>query len=288
VKVSTSLHTLTDFGNDTKPFLEALSEIAELGFDGVMLLHRPHAPRMSAGESPGCCLLDLAGSDIAAVKRSVREAGLEITCLHLGCTDVSSPEATLRSTQALAEGIELGHNLGTSLVIPNAGSAPRALMPVDEKEQLIQRVARVMSDALGQARPEARLAIDVHFAAVIESVDDCLRLFELADDPRVGITLNIGHMTTNRQQGWRLIKEFPERVHAIAWKDHLLTPPPGARHPVFSVELGTGDSPFGLYVQAVKESGSEFVHLITFEHVPFEQKHEALKRSLTFWRRLWV
>jgi sugar phosphate isomerase/epimerase len=158
-------------------------------------------------------------------------------------------------------------------------------MPAAEKEALLQRVARVLTTALDGAPPEMHTAIDIHYGAAVEGVADCRRLFELAPDPRAGIALNIGHMTTCRQEGWLLLREHPERIPLIAWKDHLLQPPPEATHPVYSVELGTGDSPFEKYAAELPARDTR-QHLITFEHVPLAEKKEALRRSLKYLKGL--
>jgi sugar phosphate isomerase/epimerase len=159
-------------------------------------------------------------------------------------------------------------------------------MPVPEKEDLLQRVAGAAMSALEGAPAEMRVAFDIHYGAAIESVADCERLFELAPDPRAGIALNIGHMTTCRQEGWNLLRDHLDRVHVVAWKDHLLEPPPEATHPVYSVELGTGDSPLERYAEGLRGNEGAVEHLITFEHVPLAEKKEALRRSLAYLRGL--
>jgi len=280
MRIGTSMHALTDFGNDVKPFHEGLADIAECGFDSVMLMNFPGRPTLTAGERPGCCLIDLEASDPETVRGAVADAGLELACVYQACMNIGSDEETTESASVAASLTQLAHRLGTSVVITNAGLAPAPRLPVGEKEQLVGRVARVLMSALEGASPDTRLAIDIHYGAAVETVADCVRLFELAPDPRAGITLNIGHMTTNRQAGWLLLEHHADRCHVVAWKDHLLEPPPEATHPVYSVELGTGDSPFEKYVAALPDGGEGREHLITFEHVPLAEKKGALRRSL--------
>ncbi len=285
MRIGTSLHALTDFGSDVKPFHEALADAADCGFETVMLMNVPGRPSVTS-DGPGCALVDLEASDPAVVRQAVRDAGLEIVCVYQGFTNVADDEAARASAATLKNLMALAQRLGASLVIPNAGAAPAPQMPVDEKEQLLQRVARMVMTALEDAPPDMRVAFDIHYGAVIEGVADCERLFELAADPRAGITLNIGHMTTLRQEGWTLIEDHLDRIPLIAWKDHLLKPPPEATHPVYSVELGTGDSLFARYAQALRGNEDAVEHLITFEHVPLAEKKEALRRSLGYLRGL--
>ncbi len=288
MRIGSSLHAVTDFGHDVKPFHEGLADLAACGFESVMLLDRPGPVSLQPGGRPGCCLIDLAASDPAAVREAVTAAGLAVAAVHRGCLAVADDDQAAGSRRALADAIALADRLGTHLVIPNAGVAPQPKLPTADKEPWLRRVAGAVAGALEGAAAKTRLAIDIHYGGVIETVADCQRLFELVADPRAGITLNIGHMTTLRQEGWRLIAEHPERVHVVAWKDHLLNPPPEATHPVYSVELGTGDSPFERYVAALRNTTLDAEHLITFEHVPAAEKQAALARSLRLWRSWWT
>ena len=114
------------------------------------------------------------------------------------------------------------------------------------------------------------------------------RLKTLFDAGHLGVLLNIGHLTTGGQEGWRLIEEFPERLPIIAWKDHSLHP--DRPRPVWSIELGTGDSPFGEYVRALRRLGPAaecLCHVINVEHEPAERRVAALARSLRYMQRLW-
>jgi len=286
MRIGTSLHALTDFGNDVKPFCQALAEAAECGFETVMLMNFPGQPPVTAGEGPRCCLVDLEASDPEVVRQTVAAAGLVPAFVYQACTNVADDEAAAQSGRAMGNLVALARSLGASVIIPNAGVAPAPLMPVPEKEDLLQRVAGAAMSALEGAPAEMRVAFDIHYGAAIESVADCERLFELAPDPRAGIALNIGHMTTCRQEGWNLLRDHLDRVHVVAWKDHLLEPPPEATHPVYSVELGTGDSPLERYAEGLRGNEGAVEHLITFEHVPLAEKKEALRRSLAYLRGL--
>lgn len=284
--IGTSVHAITDFGNDTKPFCEALRDIADCGFDSVMLMHRPLQPALTPESSPPCSLIDLEISDPATVRDALEDAGLALAIVYQSCMNVNTDEDAAESALQLQDLMRLAKRLGASTVVCNAGAAPQAGMLADEKEDLIERVACVMMSALDTGPSDVRIAIDTHYGAAVETVADCLRLFDLAPDARAGITLNIGHMTTCRQQGWELLEQSPERVHVVAWKDHLISPPPEATHPVYSVELGTGDSPFEEYLDALPPDDGTLQHLITFEHVPLPEKKEALRRSLQYLRGL--
>jgi sugar phosphate isomerase/epimerase len=113
-------------------------------------------------------------------------------------------------------------------------------------------------------------------------------LFVKSASDRVGVLLNIGHLTTLGQEGWRLIEEMPERLPVVAWKDHSVQS--DRPFPVYSIELGTGDSPFGDYVAALKRTpggGAGHTHIINVEHAPAGQEIPALKRSLTYLQTLW-
>lgn len=288
MRFGTSLHALTEFGNDHKPFETALDEAAACGFDSLMILDFPGLPAVTDGSSPAGALIDLGASDTATVLAALGRRNLEVGGVYRACVNVSTEAEAEQTAAALGDLVALATRYGATIAIPNAGAAPAPGMALADKEPLIQRLAAAVSAALEEAPAELRTAIDVHYGGVLETVADCARFFELAPDPRAGIALNIGHMTTCRQEGWRLPVQFPERVPVVAWKDHLLTPPADYGHAVYSVELGTGDSPFERYVEVLAPDDGSRLHLITFENLPFDEKPAALARSLQHLKRLWA
>ena len=97
--------------------------------------------------------------------------------------------------------------------------------------------------------------------------------------------MNIGHLTTAQAYGWLLVDEYPDRIPVVGWKDHSLAK--DRPSPMWSIELGTGHSPFELYIKRFKQHPGERVHLINCENVPDEERVAVLDRSLKYLRRLW-
>ena len=117
MKIGTSLHAITDFGEDTKPFLEALDDIAECGFDSVMLMNVPGKPALTMDSDPPCALIDLGASDPDVVRAGVESAGLEIAALYQACMRVASAEEAEQSAATLREAVALAGRLGADVVI---------------------------------------------------------------------------------------------------------------------------------------------------------------------------
>ena len=97
--------------------------------------------------------------------------------------------------------------------------------------------------------------------------------------------MNIGHLTTVQAYGWVLVGEYPDRIPVIGWKDHSLAQ--DRPMPMWSIELGTGHSPFELYIKRFKQHPEERVHLVNCENVPDEERVDVLRRSLEYLRSLW-
>lgn len=284
----TSVHALTDWSAQVKPFRTVLAEAAELGFGSIMLMHLPGQAALTATSDPQGAMIDLETSDLSLVRQVVHDAGLEVSCLYQGLTKVATDKECEETVAGMLRLADMAGELGTDILLPNAGVAPAPQMPSEAKGDLIGRLAKVFTRVLEGTPPTIRIAPDIHYQGILETVADCRRLFELVPDTRAGITLNIGHMTTLREEGWTLLQDHPERVHVVAWKDHLLAPPEDHPHAVYSVELGTGDSPFDKYARLIAEDGGHHAHLITFEHVPLAEKAPALGRSLQYMRELWA
>jgi sugar phosphate isomerase/epimerase len=285
----TSVHALTEWGQPVRSFRQVLAEAAEIGFTSIMLMHVPGGPVVNT-HSPDAAtpMIDLALSDLVQVREAVESAGLTVACVYQGLTKVANEEEVQATAQGLAALARMAEALGTNVVLPNAGAAPAPRMPSKEKVDLIAAFARAMEVALQDSPATTRIAPDVHYGGIIETVADCRELFGVTPDPRIGIALNIGHMTTLEQEGWVLLEEYPNRVSVVAWKDHLVPPPPDAPHPIYSVELGTGQSPFAEYARRLPSDGGNRLQLITFEHVPLEAKKGSLLRSLQYMQRLWA
>lgn len=288
MKIGTSVHALTDWAAPVKPFRQAVAEAAELGFNSLMLMNIPGQAALTVDHDPPGAIIDLEASDLALVKEVVSAAGLEVACVYQGLMQVGDDAQKAATVAGLRKLAEMATFLETDIVLPNAGAAPAAQMPSADKAGLVADVAAVITEALQTFPAGMKIAPDIHYGGLLETVADCERYFALCPDPRAGITLNIGHMTTLGEEGWRLLEEYPERVHVIAWKDHRVPAPPEATHPIYSVELGTGQSPFARYVAAAKpRDHGQWLHLITFEHVPLAQKKGALGRSRAYLEELW-
>ena len=287
MEFGTSVHALTDWSAEVKPFRQVLSEAAGLGFSQIMLMNLPGQAALTADSDPPGAMIDLEQSDLGLVRAAVAEAGLTVGCAYQALMQVADEAQAAQTTAALGRLAELALGLQTDILLPNAGAAPQPRTPLAEKKDLLDRLSRVIAETLASLPPQLKIAPDIHYGGVLETVADCEYYFARVPDPRAGIALNIGHMTTLGEEGWRLLEGHPERVHVIAWKDHLLQPPAGHTHAVYSVELGTGDSPFARYAEILPADGGPHRHLITFEHVPLAEKPAALGRSLQYLRRLW-
>jgi sugar phosphate isomerase/epimerase len=287
MRFAASIHAFTDFGNDAVPFHEALRQIRQAGYQQVMLLSLPGRPGLHSGENPPCSLLDHSRSDPDALSQALAEAGLRLSVMFGAGADFSTDEAADAALAWLSRLCDVAMALDCRFFGHSVGTAAAPNMPTAAKAENILRLARVM-DALGERCAESLyISGDVHWHGNVETVADCEFLVNQLATPNTGPLLNIGHMTTCGQDGWTLLERYPERIRFIAWKDHSLAP--DRPHPVTSVELGTGDSPFERYIPIVKaQAHVERVHTIALETVPLAEKPAAMRRSLEYMAGLWL
>jgi len=141
---------------------------------------------------------------------------------------------------------------------------------VEYKQTLLIKPALVIIDSIQTVyRPEIGAA-----QGSVSQVREC-----------AGLLMNIGHLTTAEAYGWLLIEEYPDRIPCVGWKDHSLTP--DRPKPMYSIELGTGHSPFGLYIREFRKHPAERIHVINCEHVPDPERPAVLQRSFDHLTRLW-
>jgi sugar phosphate isomerase/epimerase len=279
-------------GHDPMPFATCLQRIAAAGGEHILLLTRPNGPVIRAGEPAAAQFPNVVDSDPDELKRVVAAAGLRISSLLPGVPNAVSSDSAVEETRRaldpyLARAVQLGC---TALCI----SAPRVAAPglaLHDKQADLRRLARLMDSLADGAGGRLTIAVDVHFHSLVETVDDCRYLVEAQAEQRAGLLLNVGHLTTAGQEGWTLVEQYPDRIHVVGWKDHSLAE--DRPSPVYSIELGTGDTPFERYIRAFKSravqaSGAGRVHLVNVEHPPTGEEVPTLTRSIAYIKRLWA
>lgn len=278
IELGTSTHAIAGFGEPSKPFARAVAEIAECGYQHFMLLGSEDGPAVGLSGDASNALIDIPDSDLSAILKSAALHGLRVSCIYPGFGLDFSPEGVETTVERLRDYRELAWRLGCHVMAHSAGVAPQPGTPLQEKADEIQRVGQVM-DAVASDRAGSifKMAVDIHYGGIIETVRDCEYLLDITAKTNAGLCLNTGHMTTLNEEGWRLLEAHPERVHVLAWKDHLTGP--DAPEAVYSVELGEGHTPFEKYVETLRKADCNPIHLITFEHVAFDEKKAALGRS---------
>ena len=269
-------------------FEKTLAAIKELGFDFILLLtSRGAAPVNAEGrsESPFPNVLD---SDPEHVRKAIRNAGLEIGALHFsGDIDIASDAGIESTTAALKEYAAYALALECEYLTHPVSSCGRSKVPTAEKAAEIKRLATCMNAVAETFMDEGlRIGVDIHHTAWVEGLDDCRLLLDSMPCKNAGIILNIGHMTSAEGYGWLLVDEYPDRIPVVGWKDHSLAK--DRPLPMWSIELGTGHSPFELYIKAFKRNPGDRVHLINCENVPDEERITVLQRSREYLTKFWA
>jgi len=268
-------------------FEKTLETIKQLGFDSILLLTNRAADTVSpegTSRSPFPNILD---SDPEHVLKAVHNAGLEIGALHFsGRVDIESDQGIQSTTAALKEYAAYALALECKYLTHPVPTCGRSNVPTEEKVQEIKRLAMCMNMVAEIFIEQGlQISVDIHHRAWVEGLDDCRMLLDSMPCENAGILLNIGHMTTAGGYGWLLVEEYPNRIPVVGWKDHSLAKE--RPRPMWSVELGTGHSPFELYIKAFKRHPAARVHLINCENVPDEERIAVLQRSREYLVKLW-
>jgi len=269
-------------------FEKTLATIRGLGFSSVLLLtSRDGEPVRPDGTCPQP-FPDVLHSDPEHVVKALKHAGLGLGALHVafGKIDVESDQGIDEAMAHLREYAMLAVAMGCKFVTLPTPSCGRAHVPTQEKATEIRRFARLMNTVAEAFAGEGiRVGCDIHHRAWVEGLDDCRLLLDSMPCENAGILMNIGHLTTAQSYGWLLVDEYPGRIPVVGWKDHSLAR--DRPRPMWSIELGTGHSPFELYIRRFKKHPDARIHLVNCEHVPDEARVATLERSLKYMQTLW-
>jgi sugar phosphate isomerase/epimerase len=268
-------------------FEQTLATIKDLGFDSVLLLTSRDGKTVRAdGTCPGA-FPDILRSDPEHVLKAMDNAGLEIGSLHFsGNIDVGSDRSMEESIAAMRKYAEYTLSLGCKVLTHPVPGCGRMHVPTEEKASEIGRFARMMNTIADEFADQGlKIGCDIHQKGWVEGLDDCRMLLDSMPCKNAGILMNIGHLTTAQAYGWILVDEYPDRIPVVGWKDHSLAK--DRPRPMWSIELGTGHSPFELYIKRFKQHPGERVHLVNCENIPDEERVAVLGRSLEYLQRLW-
>ncbi len=282
-------------------FEKTLETIKQIGFDFVLLLtsrrvdtvdtERVRTSRDADIVHPDgtsqSAFPNVLDSDPEHVRKAVHNAGLEIGSMHFsGTIDIESDEGIEPTTAALKEYAAYSLALECNYLTHPVPSCGRSRVPTEEKAAEIKRLAACMNATAEAFQAQGlRIGVDIHHRSWVEGLDDCRLLLDSMPCQNAGILLNIGHMTSAEGYGWLLVDEYPDQVPAVGWKDHSLAV--DRPRPMWSIELGTGHSPFELYIRAFKRNPADRVHFVNCENVPDEKRVAVLQRSRDYLRALW-
>ena len=266
-------------------FESGLAELRKTGFDSVCLISSPGNPPVSPDGTCPELFPDLSRSDPAHVHKALADSGLILEAVYVGGIDVADEAVARSAAQYLTEAGAMTLGLGCDRMIHGGGVCGRTRVPTADKETEIKRLADCMSAAAeAHAGQGLKIGVDVHYRAWVEGLDDCRLLLDRVTTPNAGLCLNIGHLTTVEAYGWLLVREYPDQIPCVGWKDHSLAP--DRPRPMHSIELGKGHSPFVLYVREFQAHPAKRVHMINCEHVAEAERSAVLTRSLVYLRRL--
>jgi hypothetical protein len=246
----------------------------------MLLSRRGSGGVMRRGETPQGALVDLIKSDIKLVEGHMQRHGISARIVFASGIDYNDPT----TGDWLREMAEVAKELNCRFVGHSCGGAGAPGMSAGEKAEQIKALAALI-DGVATDMDDIYFGVDVHYHGIVESIDDCDIYLENLAAENAGLLLNMGHMTTNELPGWEVAINYPERTPIIAWKDHLAGT--DRERPAQSFQLGTADTPFEKYVEAIKPQLTDRAHVISVEGIEEGKRKEVLAASHQYITDLW-
>ena len=206
-RLGISTHAFTDFSADVVPVSQSLQCVSECGGFSTMLLHRGGggAQSWTATSSPKSTVFDVLASDTEVVKQACLGSGIENGAVRI------IERTELDNIHAFHGAANFVRAIGWRTVIFKAPPVSKPMLPHRAKRETIKACARFMSRVATQ-HPDLRLCTDIHYDSSVETVADAEYFCGAASSSNVGITLNIGHMTTLHEPGWLVLERLPQRI----------------------------------------------------------------------------
>jgi sugar phosphate isomerase/epimerase len=275
-------------GHPAMPFETALELIQETSAEHILLLSSPDAPPIREGVEATSHYPNALDSDPELLKATVARHGLGIGgLLPFVRPFAGTDEEASSSVESLTPWVAAADRIGTHNLVLSSPPPPGPDTSHSAKQPWLARTAGIL-DALVKASEDAdfTVTVDIHRGALVETVEDAQYLVAQTRERGAGLLLNIGHLTTCGQDGWRLVEENGDKIFTVGWKDHSLAA--DRPNPVYSIELGTGESPFEKYIHAFKQiDASHVTHFVNVEHPPLGEEVPVLQRSYAYIRNLW-
>ena len=209
-------------------------------------------------------------ADLERLRRRADEAGLA------RCTEVYSsafPNDSVEAAQAAApvrvQLFDAAQALGSPLVVMT-GRPRRAggLAPT------IAGIRALLS--LIQDRP-VKLALEPHYGAQIQFLEDYDAIFAEIDSPQVGITLDSGHFHSAGVDWKKLVERYHDKILNFHVKDHIGTQ---------SVPLGAGEIDLRGYLEALRDINYRGALAVELEVADLENLPRYTAEAYAYMRQL--
>ncbi|MEM7034822.1 MAG: sugar phosphate isomerase/epimerase, partial [Chloroflexota bacterium] len=176
------------------------------------------------------------------------------------CTEVYGPAFPTDSIQAAQDAaknlvllFDLAEKLGSPLVV--ISGRKRTDMGLEATIAGIEALLPLIED-----RP-VKLALEPHYGAQIQYLEDYDAIFERIKTPQIGITLDSGHFHAAGVDWQNVIDKYTDRIYNFHVKDHIGTQ---------SVAIGAGEVDLKAYISALHEINYEGALAVELEVEDFE------------------
>ncbi len=240
-----------------RPLGEALEVYARIGYRRVEVI--------ALGGGTG---VDLADWRAERLGETLARHGQEMVALYVRPVDVRSDAAFAQSLDYVRLGIDTADALGcTRIVFP-------PLIPREGYDYArLAEGCRILCDHIGSR--DVALALENHHDWPLSYPEDYASLFELVDDPRVGITMDTGHFTSSGVDMPAFVDRFADRIRHVHLKDHV-----GTR----SVPFGEGQTPNAAVLERLRAAGYDGCASVELEVRGRETTEQDLADALAYCR----
>jgi len=214
--------------------------------------------------------VDITQWDATRLRGACEAHGIELIALYTKPVDVHADDRFRASLEYIKHAIDVAAEIPCGRIVFSP------LLPREGYDYgRLAEGCRELAGYIGER--DVTICLENHHEWPMSYTADYAKLFELIDDPRIGITIDTGHFTSSKVDMIDLIDQFPERIRHLHLKERR-----GTEH----VPFGEGETDMPAVIERLREIGFDGYASVELESLPPDEIARQLGATREYCERV--